>query len=66
MTETTSKRTELDQIVEAIAARRRFVISSHSRPDGDSIAGQDRIERLLHDLQPGGDATNPDDGHHDD
>jgi bifunctional oligoribonuclease and PAP phosphatase NrnA len=40
MTETTSKRTELDQIVEAIAARRRFVISSHSRPDGDSIGSQ--------------------------
>jgi phosphoesterase RecJ-like protein len=28
---------ELQQIVEAIGARRRFVISSHSRPDGDSI-----------------------------
>ena len=40
MTETTSKRTELDRIVEAIAARRRFVISSHSRPDGDSIGSQ--------------------------
>jgi phosphoesterase RecJ-like protein len=40
MTETTSKRTELDQIVEAIAARRRFVLSSHSRPDGDSIGSQ--------------------------
>jgi phosphoesterase RecJ-like protein len=40
MTETTSKRTELDHIVEAIAARRRFVISSHSRPDGDSIGSQ--------------------------
>lgn len=31
----------------------------------DSIAGQDRIERLLHELQPGG-AANPDDGHDDD
>ena len=40
MTETTSKRTELDQIAGAIAARRRFVISSHSRPDGDSIGSQ--------------------------
>jgi phosphoesterase RecJ-like protein len=28
---------ELSQIVEAIRTRRRFVISSHSRPDGDSI-----------------------------
>src|SRR5262252_5873801 len=28
---------ELTRIVEAIRARQRFVISSHSRPDGDSI-----------------------------
>lgn len=28
---------ELLQIVEAVRVRRRFVISSHSRPDGDSI-----------------------------
>jgi phosphoesterase RecJ-like protein len=28
---------ELVQIVEAVRARRRFVISSHTRPDGDSI-----------------------------
>jgi phosphoesterase RecJ-like protein len=28
---------ELQQIVEAIRSRRRFVVSSHSRPDGDSI-----------------------------
>jgi phosphoesterase RecJ-like protein len=31
------KNQELTQIVEAIRARQRFVISSHSRPDGDSI-----------------------------
>ena len=31
---------ELRQIVDAIHARRRFVISSHSRPDGDSIGSQ--------------------------
>jgi phosphoesterase RecJ-like protein len=31
---------ELRQIVDAIRARRRFVISSHSRPDGDSIGSQ--------------------------
>jgi phosphoesterase RecJ-like protein len=31
---------ELAQIVEAIRARRRFVISSHTRPDGDSIGSQ--------------------------
>jgi phosphoesterase RecJ-like protein len=29
--------TDLQQIVDAIRARRRFVISSHARPDGDSI-----------------------------
>jgi phosphoesterase RecJ-like protein len=30
----------LEQIVEAIRLRRRFVISSHARPDGDSIGSQ--------------------------
>jgi phosphoesterase RecJ-like protein len=29
--------TELQQVVDAIGARQRFVISSHARPDGDSI-----------------------------
>jgi phosphoesterase RecJ-like protein len=33
-------RSELPQIVDAIRARRRFVLSSHSRPDGDSIGSQ--------------------------
>ncbi len=31
---------EVPRIVEAIQSRRRFVISSHSRPDGDSIGSQ--------------------------
>src|SRR3977135_2377659 len=31
---------ELQQIVEAIRGRQRFVLSSHSRPDGDSIGSQ--------------------------
>jgi bifunctional oligoribonuclease and PAP phosphatase NrnA len=31
---------ELQQIADAIRVRRRFVISSHSRPDGDSIGSQ--------------------------
>jgi phosphoesterase RecJ-like protein len=31
---------ELQKIVEVIRAKRRFVISSHSRPDGDSIGSQ--------------------------
>ena len=30
----------IQQIVEAIRARQRFVLSSHSRPDGDSIGSQ--------------------------
>jgi bifunctional oligoribonuclease and PAP phosphatase NrnA len=36
----TSNPPELQQIVDAIRARQRFVISSHSRPDGDSIGSQ--------------------------
>ena len=31
---------EIQQIVEAIRSRQRFVLSSHSRPDGDSIGSQ--------------------------
>jgi phosphoesterase RecJ-like protein len=31
---------ELQRIVEAVRTRRRFVVSSHSRPDGDSIGSQ--------------------------
>src|SRR3954462_15085743 len=31
---------ELRRIVDAIRARQRFVLSSHSRPDGDSIGSQ--------------------------
>jgi phosphoesterase RecJ-like protein len=31
---------EVQKIVDAIRARQRFVISSHSRPDGDSIGSQ--------------------------
>ena len=31
---------EIGRIVEAIRARQRFVISSHARPDGDSIGSQ--------------------------
>src|SRR6266487_1318112 len=33
-------RPEIQQIADAIRARRRFVLSSHSRPDGDSIGSQ--------------------------
>ena len=40
MTATTSNPPELHHIVEAIVTRQRFVLSSHSRPDGDSIGSQ--------------------------
>jgi phosphoesterase RecJ-like protein len=36
----TSNAPEIQQIVDAIRRRRRFVISSHARPDGDSIGSQ--------------------------
>jgi phosphoesterase RecJ-like protein len=35
-----SRSAELERIVDAIRRRQRFVISSHSRPDGDSIGSQ--------------------------
>src|SRR3982751_169804 len=31
---------EIQQIVDAVRTRHRFVLSSHSRPDGDSIGSQ--------------------------
>src|SRR3954470_1622968 len=31
---------DVTRIVDAIRSRRRFVLSSHSRPDGDSIGSQ--------------------------
>jgi phosphoesterase RecJ-like protein len=40
MTRTTSNPGEVGRIVDAIINRRRFVLSSHSRPDGDSIGSQ--------------------------
>jgi bifunctional oligoribonuclease and PAP phosphatase NrnA len=40
MTDTTSNSPEMRQIAEAIATRHRFVLSSHARPDGDSIGSQ--------------------------
>jgi len=37
---TTSNVPEIQQIVDAIRGRQRFVLSSHARPDGDSIGSQ--------------------------
>jgi phosphoesterase RecJ-like protein len=36
----TTSSPEIAQIVDAVRARQRFVLSSHSRPDGDSIGSQ--------------------------
>ncbi|HEY7172877.1 MAG TPA: bifunctional oligoribonuclease/PAP phosphatase NrnA [Vicinamibacterales bacterium] len=40
----------IDRIVDAIRARRTFVISSHSRPDGDSIGSQLAMAYALREL----------------
>jgi phosphoesterase RecJ-like protein len=40
MTMTMTRSPATQQIVDAIRARQRFVLSSHSRPDGDSIGSQ--------------------------
>jgi phosphoesterase RecJ-like protein len=40
LTTTMNSASDLQRIIDAIRARRRFVISSHSRPDGDSIGSQ--------------------------
>ena len=36
----TTSQAAVAEIVDSIATRKRFVISSHSRPDGDSIGSQ--------------------------
>src|SRR5215468_4531356 len=38
--QTTTSNTALSQICDAIHARRRFLITSHAKPDGDSIGSQ--------------------------
>src|SRR5436190_16770840 len=40
----------VQRIVDAIRARRRFVLSSHSRPDGDSIGSQLAMAYALREL----------------
>ena len=40
----------LQRIADAIRARRSFVISSHSRPDGDSIGSQLAMAYALREL----------------
>jgi phosphoesterase RecJ-like protein len=41
---------EIAKIVEAVRSRQRFVLSSHSRPDGDSIGSQLAMAYALRDL----------------
>jgi len=41
---------EIRKIIDAIASRKRFVISSHSRPDGDSIGSQLAMAYALKEL----------------
>ena len=41
---------QIAQIVDAIRSRQRFVLSSHSRPDGDSIGSQLAMAYALRDL----------------
>jgi phosphoesterase RecJ-like protein len=41
---------DLQRIVDAIRARKRFVLSSHSRPDGDSIGSQVAMAYALREL----------------
>src|SRR5258705_11512864 len=50
-----TQRPEIQQFVETIRARQRFVLSSHSRPDGDSIGSQLAMAYALRAL--GKDAT---------
>jgi bifunctional oligoribonuclease and PAP phosphatase NrnA len=46
----TARSPEIAKIVDAIRSRQRFVLSSHSRPDGDSIGSQLAMAYALRDL----------------
>src|SRR3954471_8422382 len=50
----------IQQIVGAIRARRRFVLSSHSRPDGDSIGSQLAMAYALRSLGKQAEVVNAD------
>src|SRR5256885_1579245 len=50
----------LQRIVDAIRARRRFVLSSHSRPDGDSIGSQLAMAYALRSLGKEAEVVNAD------
>jgi phosphoesterase RecJ-like protein len=46
----TTIRPEIQQIVDAVRTRQRFVLSSHSRPDGDSIGSQMAMAYALREM----------------
>jgi phosphoesterase RecJ-like protein len=50
MTTTTTDPTTVTHVADAIRARRRFVITSHVRPDGDAIGSALAMAYALHDL----------------
>jgi phosphoesterase RecJ-like protein len=56
----TTSSPELAQIVDAVRARRRFVLSSHSRPDGDSIGSQLAMLYALREMGKEATAVNAD------
>jgi phosphoesterase RecJ-like protein len=51
---------DLQRIAEAIRARQRFVISSHARPDGDSIGSQLAMAYALREIGKSFDVVNVD------
>jgi bifunctional oligoribonuclease and PAP phosphatase NrnA len=51
---------EIQRIVEAIRSRQQFVLSSHSRPDGDSIGSQLAMAYALRDMGKTAIAVNAD------
>jgi len=51
---------EVRRIAEAIRARQRFVLSSHARPDGDSIGSQLALAYALRDMGKHADVVNAD------
>src|SRR5215831_17906035 len=51
---------EVQRIADAIRARERFVLSSHSRPDGDSIGSQLAMAYALREMGKHADMVNAD------
>jgi len=56
----TTPTTDLQRIVDAIRSRQRFVLSSHSRPDGDSIGSQLAMGYALREMGKTFDVVNAD------